>query len=311
MTPPEPLAPQAAAASSNEDATDGTQDTWTDNLDPELLSLNESGMPTFPKEWYDDPDDENKSMKAFLRYVEKEARLKPHGLPTRRVIHDPERGSYIQPRQWPSLEAADYAGHEDNLETEYISLVRRVPSTSKAMFYRSVDGKQHPSKPVRYKNGRDMRRVDRPVDIITEDRTVEDTAWFLERGLTLMTTTMPNASWRPGQLLGQDGSNPETIAKSLSFAPPESEHDNSEARSATSTGHVIVYPRDSDVCAGWGDYDKRIRWQSYGRRLTKDMVEEKEWPTDFAADFVNDAGEVVLSIGSEIKPEDLPTRTPK
>jgi hypothetical protein len=40
------------------------------------------------------------------------------------------------------------------------------------------------------------------------------------------------------------------------------------------------------------------------------MVEEKEWPTDFAADFVNDAGEVVLSIGSEIKPEDLPTRTP-
>ncbi|CAG9951870.1 unnamed protein product [Clonostachys rosea f. rosea IK726] len=121
MTPPEPLAPQAAAASSNEDATDGTQDTWTDNLDPELLSLNESGMPTFPKEWYDDPDDENKSMKAFLRYNVD-------------LTFNPANGPVWRP---PITRVT-----RDNLETEYISLVRRVPSTSKAMFYRSVDGKQ-------------------------------------------------------------------------------------------------------------------------------------------------------------------------
>ncbi|CAG9994480.1 unnamed protein product [Clonostachys byssicola] len=311
MTPPEPLAPQAVTASSSEDATDGTQGTWEEILGPELLLPNENGRPTLPKEWYDDPDDENKSIKAFLRYVEKEApRLELHGLPTRGVVHDPEHGSYIQPRPQVGLQAADYAGHEDNLETEYVSLVRRVPSSSKAVLYRMVDGMWRAPKSVRDENGKDTRRVDRPVDIITEERTVADTRWFLGPGLTLMTTTMPNDSWRLGQLLGQDGSNPGTIAKSLSFAPRESELDNSEARSATSTGHVIVHPRDSTVGAGWGDYDKHIRWQSYGRRLTKDMVEEKEWSTDLAANFVNDAGEVVKTIGSEIKPEDLSARTP-
>ncbi|CAH0034419.1 unnamed protein product [Clonostachys rhizophaga] len=88
------------------------------------------------------------------------------------------------------------------------------------------------------------------------------------------------------------------------------EHDNSEARTTTSTGDVIVHPRDSNVVVLWGDCDDQIRWQSYALRLAWEMAKEKERSTKFTVNSVNDAGDVVSSIGPETKPEDLTTRPP-
>ncbi|KID85530.1 hypothetical protein MAJ_11216, partial [Metarhizium majus ARSEF 297] len=122
---------------------------------------------------------------------------------------------------------------------------------------------------------------------------------------------MTKGNWRPGQLIGQNGSNPATIAQSLSFASPEHRNEVPEIRSATSTGHTLRYRRPADVCPGWGDYDRFTRWQSYGRSVTRDMVENTKWSTELQAPmrFVNESGEVVRTVTTQLKPEDLPSQT--
>lgn len=145
------------------------------------------------------------------------------------------------------------------------------------------------------------------------DRPAADTMRYLEQGNNFAVSTMTNGNWRPGQLFGQNGSDPATIAQSPSFAPPDRHHELLERRSATSTGHILQHRRPASVCLGWGGYDEHTHWQSFGRRLTKDMVLEQDWLTDRSAPvrLVNESGEVVDSITIPFKPEDLPPQPQK
>ncbi|KAK1995948.1 hypothetical protein LX36DRAFT_581332 [Colletotrichum falcatum] len=126
-------------------------------------------------------------------------------------------------------------------------------------------------------------------------------------------SAMTKNNWRPGQLIGPNGSDPAVIAKSMSFAPPDHHNDMSERRSATSTGHILQYRRPPGVCLGWGGYDEHTYWQSFGRRVTKDMTEKHNWPDDPLAPvtFVNESGEFSAVITPPLKREDLPSQPQK
>lgn len=115
-------------------------------------------------------------------------------------------------------------------------------------------------------------------------------------------------NWRPGQLVGQNGSDPATIAQSPTFATPNRQNQFSESRSATSTGHLLQFQRPTEVGYGWGDYDQLTYWQSFGRRLTKDMVENKNWQKDpmQPVDRVDESGTVVRPLTIPFKREELP-----
>lgn len=93
-----------------------------------------------------------------------------------------------------------------------------------------------------------------------------------------------------------------TSSNKDSIGGTRGEHDNSEARTTTSTEDVIVHPRDPNVIILWRDYDENIRLQSYARQLAWEMAKEKERSKNSAAKFVKDAGDVVSGIGPAIKP---------
>lgn len=117
--------------------------------------------------------------------------------------------------------------------------------------------------------------------------------------------------WSPGDLIGANGSDPETKARSASYAPSSQWNQITEPRVATSTGHIMAFERPPDVCIGWGGYDKFDHWQEAGRRINPDMVEEGGWSTDRLAsiEFVKaGSNEVVRTIHSTVQSEDLPLR---
>ncbi|VUC31790.1 unnamed protein product [Clonostachys rosea] len=253
MLPLKPVTSDTSSSSSSaSDTSSGDSDaqgTWKEKLGPELLSLDDDGIPILPKEWYDDLNDKDKSMKTFFAYVEKEETgFESLGLPFRRVIKGPE----------PCIQARQYAGHKDSLDTEEKNRLlfpglKRPPLKLKAGKYSVLPSPRKTSTV-------DSRNINPPLNFVSDRWVTDDTKRFLERGLTLVTTTMPNASWDLGQLLGPNGEDLETIERSLSFAPPSSEHNNSEMRSATSTGHFISHPREFNIGLGWGDYDTHIHW---------------------------------------------------
>lgn len=127
-----------------------------------------------------------------------------------------------------------------------------------------------------------MRLVDRPVDVVTTDEPANDMMRFLEHGSNLVSSAIGEEKWRPGQLIGKNGSDAETMSLSPSYISSKRRKETSERRSATSAGHFAIHRRPRDVPVGWGGYDEFIDWQSYGRQVTKAMVEEldDDWPTD-------------------------------
>lgn len=146
------------------------------------------------------------------------------------------------------------------------------------------------------------------MDVVSYDNPAADTGLYLEHANNFVTATMTKNNWRPGQLIGQDGADPATLSQSPSFAAPDRWNEISERRSATSTGHLLQYQRPYGVPLGWGGYDRYTHWQSYGRRVTKDMVKEGNWSTDPLSPFtiVNESDEFVETVTQLFKLEDLP-----
>jgi len=56
-------------------------------------------------------------------------------------------------------------------------------------------------------------------------------------------------------------------------------HDATGLRSATPDGHVAKLARAPLVSVEWGEFDTLWKWQSYGRKIKKEVVREKEWIT--------------------------------
>jgi hypothetical protein len=88
--------------------------------------------------------------------------------------------------------------------------------------------------------------------------------------------------------LEPEDQNPQDCISFSSFQPPGKSSNN--LATATSHGHAHVYTRPENVGLGWGDYDLFNEWQSQGRHITKEMVEEKKWssnafePLEFVSD---------------------------
>ncbi|PTB41774.1 hypothetical protein M441DRAFT_457780 [Trichoderma asperellum CBS 433.97] len=153
--------------------------------------------------------------------------------------------------------------------------------------------------------GNSRQEVDMVVVPREEVATLEAEGWEVYASMT--------KNWRPGHLIGDNGSDPATISQSPSFAPASRWNETSERRSATSTGHILQYRRPPGVPLGWGGYDEFTYWQSCGRRVTKDMVKKEEWSTSPLAPItiVKESGEFVETVTLPVKQEDLPPQPKK
>lgn len=138
----------------------------------------------------------------------------------------------------------------------------------------------HLESPLNPVTGKDPRKVDRTEDVITTDRPYMDSDHFFKEEIEIFNRHYPSPGWRPGQLLGPDGSLLEAKASTLSFfsfVPPAQ---MTNMHSATSNGHALKYLRPQNVGADWGDYDRFGCWQAWGRQLKPEMVEKKDWNKD-------------------------------
>ncbi|KAL7799318.1 hypothetical protein V8C43DRAFT_313362 [Trichoderma afarasin] len=253
---------------------------------------------TWPEEWKDDPENSGANIAKALADIERRsAYWESLGVPCARVSADKSK---LLPIQCASPETAKSSG--DSPDTNYITMKRksRPGQPEKPTCYVIEDGERvgvdyviYAPVPSLDKNGHDIRSVDHPTDVTILDKPAADTDYWLERGNKFVSEVMSD-SWRPGQLIGENGSDPATIAQSPSYAPFNPNLEFSERRSATSTGHLLQFERPPNVGLGWGDYDRFTEWQSYGRQVTKDMVEKKDWQKDPLApiDFVDENGEV-------------------
>ncbi|CAG9939709.1 unnamed protein product [Clonostachys rosea f. rosea IK726] len=130
---------------------------------------------------------------------------------------------------------------------------------------------------------------------------------YLDRGCEYVSRHWTKGKWKRGDLIGKNGSDPETKAQSASYAAPDCWDKISERRVATSTGHMPHIERPPSAPLGWGGYDKFHHWQASGRQVTKDMVEEEDWSVDIDTpfDFVNEAGEVLDTVPPVVREQDL------
>ncbi|KAM0514557.1 hypothetical protein ACHAPE_006853 [Trichoderma viride] len=275
----------------------------------------------WPEEWKDSAGNVREKFSAHVR--RQEAYWDSLGVPCHRAT--PDGSTRLLPRRFASPQNQ----HDDiSISTEYVTLTREASAIQpenltdqrkSTRVYRMVGDSRRavdmivvPREDINtleaQEKFRDQRTVDRPVDVVSYDKPAADTNLYLEHANAFVSTTMTKNNWRPGQLIGPDGSDPETMNQSPSYALPDRWDEISERRSATSTGHVLQYQRPNVVPLGWGGYDRYIRWQSYGRRVTKDMVKEENWSTDPLAPFtiVNEGGEIVETITQPFKLEDLP-----
>ncbi|CAI6091318.1 unnamed protein product, partial [Clonostachys chloroleuca] len=88
------------------------------------------------------------------------------------------------------------------------------------------------------------------------DEPAAGTDAYLDRGYEYVSRNWTDVNWKRGDLIGKNGSDPETKAQLASYAAPNCWDKISERRVATSTGHVPHIERPSNVHLGWGGYDK-------------------------------------------------------
>ncbi|KAI1770077.1 hypothetical protein F4818DRAFT_279161 [Hypoxylon cercidicola] len=89
---------------------------------------------------------------------------------------------------------------------------------------------------------------------------------------------------------------------SFSFSHLQPTAAPSDPRSATSRAHCKVHERPPGVGVGWGDYDTFKQWQSYGRLVKKDLVEEGTWSkTINELEFISETSETTRKIKNDLK----------
>ncbi|CAH0002079.1 unnamed protein product [Clonostachys byssicola] len=153
---------------------------------------------------------------------------------------------------------------------------------------------------------RDLRRCERPMDILTAEGPLEDIGRFFPRTFEMYSRLFGGIPSSHGLVKIEGGKlvpTPEQAKACVSFYKPEKEGDpkylnNVEAAKrelvVTSPGFVIPYPRGPLNGVGWGEFDKFTEWQLQGRKVEPDMLDK-----DLAFDkgstrplvFVSPAGE--------------------
>ncbi|GFP57568.1 hypothetical protein TASIC1_0008040900 [Trichoderma asperellum] len=260
----------------------------------------------WPEEWRDGA--ENNAENFFAHVRRQEAYWDSLGVSCHRAA--PDGSNRLLPRRFGSLQN-QHANIDVN--TEYVALTREAPAGQPenhakcSRFYRMV-GNSRQAVDMIVVPREEINALEAQVDVVSYDNPAAGTGLYLEHANNFVTATMTKNNWRPGQLIGQDGADPATLSQSPSFAASDRWNEISERRSATSTGHLLQYQRPYGVSLGWGGYDRYTHWQSYGRRVTKDMVKEGNWSTDPLSPFtiVNESDEFVETVTQLFKLEDLP-----
>ncbi len=142
-----------------------------------------------------------------------------------------------------------------------------------------------PEQPVD-ENGKDRRRCNWPQDVITTDKPHLDTEHYFSPSdieFTKKHTAPPN--WEPHMPLEENYDDEDNISTAKEFRPP---NEWKQVVSGSSNAHFRKTRRPHGIGLGWGDYDKFYEWESHGRRVTPDMVVEKEWSTKLSdLDYVD------------------------
>ncbi|EON96699.1 hypothetical protein UCRPA7_7798 [Phaeoacremonium minimum UCRPA7] len=299
--------PVSTSASLDVQATDMTA------LVQDMKSPSMNKTREYPDSWiYDEKNPEAYLESFFANQREIGKKWKELGMPApSEVIEDAEGNLKLQHHQLPPpASQKPHKGDDPNATYSCMTRIRPEPmpkeiasnkaksATPEREFIVVDTQKAHelqeqgwtlwdaPAPALNIKAGyKDVRECSRWFDVNTTDNPVADTAFFLGQANEFAETTMTDGKWRPGQLLGPDNSDPEVQAKSLSFAPFTPVKDMTEKRSATSTGHIHQWRRPIGIGPGWGSYDDFTTFQSYGRRIPKELVEERTWSTNAAAPF--------------------------
>ncbi|KAI0191658.1 hypothetical protein EV127DRAFT_480109 [Xylaria flabelliformis] len=163
----------------------------------------------------------------------------------------------------------------------------------------------HPEEPRVDKEGRDPRPCNRPEDTREKDQPHLDfERYFTKDAVEFVKEQCAPPNWQTHEPLEHKETYKEedNISTAKKFRPP-SEWDN--LVSGSSGGHLRKIQLPRDIGAGWGDYHLFDQWQSYGRQVTADMVENKEWSTQLdEITFVSadDPTETLtIPIGDDIK----------
>lgn len=117
-----------------------------------------------------------------------------------------------------------------------------------------------------------------------------------------------SGDWMPGRLIGDDGCDTDIMAKTATHIPRELWRNVTDARAATSTGHVVIYDRPAGVCVGWGGFDDMVPWQEAGRTVCLEMVAQRSWSMDSFADcdFISDSG-ALMTVENVVDPDEYPS----
>ncbi|KAI1406898.1 hypothetical protein F5Y13DRAFT_207179 [Hypoxylon sp. FL1857] len=276
------------------------------------------GLEEYPEEWtYSTKQPKHHLESFFSRYQRlddpyTEAGIKPRFVLTR----DNEDKLKFHSRPYPTPDPAD----DQEMETTYIYMtkateddnfdVERVPIQKVSEHEKQGwDVWNPPKQPTDIDNNdREFRSVSRLIDVETTDKPQMDTEKIFRQYIGILKREDTKSDWTPGRPIGsQEGS--------ISFSRTLQTPADCNGVTATSHGHVHKYKRLAEVGAGWGDYDKWYDWQSNGRRINPELVDDKDWlkfPTDLAKhmlinqedpnDTVKFAAEKVKSIGVAFDP---------
>ncbi|KAJ2977549.1 hypothetical protein NQ176_g4310 [Zarea fungicola] len=151
--------------------------------------------------------------------------------------------------------------------------------------------------------------TERPHDVDTTDKPLAEAERYLGVGYKILENWTEGSTWKPGNLWGDDGSDPKIMEKTVTGIPRADRANVSDPRVETSTGHIPVYTRPQDAGLGWGGFDSVLAWQAAGRAVHADMTKDEKWNTDLTEPikFVDKTGKVHL-VKNIFSPEELSSR---
>ncbi|KAI9167614.1 hypothetical protein HJFPF1_03747 [Paramyrothecium foliicola] len=318
-----------------------------DHLTKSINELVMSQDLPYPEHWKLNPDEPGALVDRLPGdMVKYEVEYTKAGVPCHRVVKDEHGTLKLQPRMRCHPDADWFKHLKHEIDVEFVVLSRPVPpdqlekASGDRHILRGMDGTgveymvilekdiaAHEAKGWKvwypeppsftfdegvYKDKRKLRN--KPADVAVADKPALDTSRFLEIGNDFVRRHRTKGSWKPGDLIGPNGSDNETKAKSPSYAAPEDWNKLTEHRSATSGGHLFHYDRPDNVCLGWGGYDEYTEWQSNGRAISKEMVEETvEWSTDLMRPLEIESvdGNLIETIIPNLEEKFIPPRPQK
>ncbi|KAH7310588.1 hypothetical protein B0I35DRAFT_412083 [Stachybotrys elegans] len=300
----------------------------------EAMSLEDASPPICeddhpPDRWKDDEKNPGAELDRLLEdWPAFEEECKAAGFRCPKVIKGKNGKPRLQSRFTPSLNCADSPELVKFSNTIFVGMIRTgrpglTPHPDQMTFPITVEGEQReqhvvmvqedqveqmtaegwelfePPEPLldETKGFTDSRsRPERIVDVHTTDNPANDIGYYFKDAQHIARCL--SDKWKPGDLIGENGSDPATKSESASYATPGKWDKFSDSRSATSAGHIPAFNRPAEVGLGWGGWDAYTSWEAHGRRIPEESVKEGDWMRGLnnPFDFVDKDGKVVMTV---------------